>query len=98
MIGIAVFAGILIWIIILICHMRFRKLTDPASFTTRIPFFPLPQIIAIGLLSALLVTMAFDTQFWNVSWIFGVPWLIFLYAAYRVWRAFAGSRPADPHA
>ena len=98
LVGIAVFAGILIWIIILICHMRFRKLSDPASFTTRIPLFPIPQIIAIGLLSALLITMAFDTQFWNVSWIFGVPWLIFLYAAYRIWRAFAGSRPADPHA
>ena len=98
LVGIAVFAGILIWIVILICHMRFRKLTDPASFTTRIPLFPIPQIITIGLLSALLITMAFDTQFWNVSWIFGVPWLIFLYAAYRVWRAFAGSSAADPHA
>lgn len=88
LVGIAVFAGILIWIVILVCHMRFRKLTDPALFTTRIPLFPIPQIIAIALLSALLITMAFDTQFWSVSWIFGVPWLILLFIAYLIWRAF----------
>lgn len=92
LVGIAVFAGILIWIVILVCHMRFRKLTDPALFTTRIPFFPIPQIVAIGLLSALLITMAFDTQFWSVSWIFGVPWLVLLFIAYLIWRAFNRGR------
>lgn len=89
LVGLAVFAGILIWIVILVCHLRFRKLTDPASFTSRIPFFPVPQIIAIGLLAALLITMAFDTQFWNVSWLFGVPWLMFLYVTYLIWRRFS---------
>ncbi len=92
LIGLAVFAGILIWIVILVCHIQFRKLTDPASFTTRIPLFPVPQIIAIGLLSALLVTMAFDTQFWNISWIFGVPWLILIFIAFLVWRKFNPER------
>ncbi len=92
LIGLAVFAGILIWIVILVCHIRFRKLTDPASFTTRIPLFPVPQIVAIGLLSALLVTMAFDTQFWNISWIFGVPWLILIFIAFLVWRRFNPER------
>ena len=92
LVGIAVFAGILIWVVILICHMRFRKLTDPALFTKRIPLFPIPQIIAILLLSALLITMAFDTQFWNISWIFGVPWLILLFIAYLIWRAFNRNR------
>lgn len=92
LVGIAVFAGILIWIIILVCHLRFRKLTDPALFTKRIPLFPIPQIMAIALLSALLITMAFDTQFWNISWIFGVPWLILLFVAYLIWRAFNRQR------
>jgi amino acid transporter, AAT family len=82
----------LIWIVILVCHIRFRKLTDSASFTTRIPLFPVPQIVAIGLLSALLVTMAFDTQFWNISWIFGVPWLILIFIAFLVWRKFNPER------
>jgi amino acid transporter, AAT family len=92
LVGIAVFAGILIWIIILVCHLRFRKLADPALLTKRIPLFPIPQIMAIGLLAALLITMAFDTQFWNISWIFGVPWLIFLFVAYLIWRAFNRKR------
>jgi amino acid transporter, AAT family len=92
LVGIAVFAGILIWIVILVCHLRFRKVTDPALFTKRIPLFPIPQIAAITLLAALLITMAFDTQFWNISWIFGVPWLILLFVAYLIWRAFNRSR------
>lgn len=88
LVGIAVFAGILIWVIILICHLRFRQMADPALIEKRIPFFPIPQILAIVLLLALLVTMAFDTQFWNISWIFGVPWLFLLFAAYQIWCAF----------
>jgi amino acid transporter, AAT family len=92
LVGMAVFAGILIWIVILVCHLRFRKLTDPALYSKRIPLFPIPQIMAITLLAALLITMAFDTQFWNVSWIFGVPWLILLFVAYLIWRAFNRKR------
>ena len=96
LIGIAVFAGITIWIVILVCHMRFRKVTDPALFKSRIPFFPIPQIVAIALLLALLVTMAFDTQFWNISWIFGVPFLTLLFGAYLIWRHLNRRRSPSP--
>ena len=88
LVGLAVFAGILIWITILICHMRFRKTADPARLQKHLPLFPLPQILAIAMLAALLITMAFDTQFWNVSWIFGVPWLVLLSGAYLIWRSY----------
>ena len=77
----------LVWIFILVCHLRFRSRVDPALLVKRAPWFPVPQIVAIVLLVALLVTMLFDTEFWNVAWIVGVPWLILLFGAYRLWRA-----------
>ena len=46
------------------------------------PFFPGLQIAGLGLLAAILITMGLDTEFWNVSWIVGVPWLVVLTAAY----------------
>lgn len=85
--GIALFGGVLVWIFILICHLRFRSRVDPALLVKRAPWFPVPQVVAIGMLVALLLTMLFDTEFWNVAWIVGVPWLIILYGAYMLWRA-----------
>jgi heme/copper-type cytochrome/quinol oxidase subunit 2 len=31
--------------------------------------------------------MDLDTEFWNISWIVGVPWLVLLSIAYLVWKA-----------
>lgn len=85
--GIALFGGVLVWIAILVCHLRFRSRVDPALLVKRAPWFPVPQIVAIVLLVALLLTMAFDTEFWNVAWIVGVPWLALLAAAYWLWSS-----------
>jgi len=48
------------------------------------PFFPVMQIAGLLLLGALLITMGLDTQFWNISWIVGAPWLVLLSAAYFI--------------
>jgi L-asparagine transporter-like permease len=40
--------------------------------------------------AAILVTMGLDTEFWNISWIVGVPWLALLTLAYFIWKARAG--------
>jgi len=85
--GIALFGGVLVWITVLVCHLRFRSRCDPALLVRRTPFFPVPQVIGIVVLSALLITMAFDTEFWNVAWIVGVPWLVLLSVVYAVRRA-----------
>lgn len=82
--GIALFGGVLVWITVLVCHLRFRSRCDPALIIRRTPFFPVPQIVGIAVLSALLITMAFDTQFWDVAWIVGVPWLLLLSLIYAV--------------
>jgi L-asparagine transporter-like permease len=44
------------------------------------------QLIALGLLVAILLTMAWDEEFWRLSWIVGVPWLVLISIAYFVWR------------
>ena len=85
--GIALFGGILVWISILVSHLRFRTRHDVAELVVKAPFFPYPQILAIALLVAILVTMAFDTKFWNVAWIVGVPWIIVLTLLYYWSRA-----------
>jgi L-asparagine transporter-like permease len=72
---------------IFVSHLRFRARHGAAALPVRMPLFPLAQIVALGMLAALLVTMGLDREFWNVSWIVGVPWLALVSAAYFVWRA-----------
>lgn len=80
--GVALFGGILVWIAILVSHLRFRARFRGSELVVRTPFFPYPQWAAIAALVAILVTMAFDTSFWNVAWIVGIPWVLLLTALY----------------
>ena len=83
--GVALFGAIIVWIIILISHLRFRQAHHAADLPVRTPFFPLIQIVGLGLLTALIVTMGVDPD-WNTSWMVGVPWLVLLSIAYFLWR------------
>jgi len=84
--GIALFGGIVVWIIILLSHLSFRRRHKDLALPVRMPLFPYLQIIGILLLVAILITMGLDTQFWNISWIVGVPWLVAVSLAYLVWK------------
>jgi L-asparagine transporter-like permease len=84
--GIALFGGIFVWIVILVTHLRFRQAWKGRKLPVRMPLFPIAQITGITLLSAILVTMGLDTEFWNISWIVGVPWLIAVSAVYLIYR------------
>jgi L-asparagine transporter-like permease len=84
--GIALFGGIFVWIVILVTHLRFRRAWRGRKLPVRMPLFPIAQITGIALLSAILVTMGLDTDFWNISWIVGVPWLIGISLVYFIYR------------
>ncbi|WZB69559.1 amino acid permease [Achromobacter xylosoxidans] len=84
--GVALFGGIFVWIMILVTHLRFRRAWRGAALPVRMPLFPIAQITGIALLVGILVTMGLDTEFWNISWIIGVPWLIGVSLAYVFWR------------
>jgi amino acid transporter, AAT family len=85
--GVALFGAMIVWIIILLSHLSFRRRHRAADLPVRMPLFPWMQIAGLALLVALLITMGLDTEFWNISWIVGVPWLILVSVAYFFWRA-----------
>ncbi|MFM0733987.1 amino acid permease [Paraburkholderia sediminicola] len=84
--GIALFGGIMVWIVILVTHLQFRRAWRGRKLPVRMPFFPYAQILGIGLLAAILITMGLDTSFWNISWIVGVPWLLLVSLVYFLFR------------
>jgi L-asparagine transporter-like permease len=92
--GIAIFGAIIVWMTILVSHISFRRRHDVKDLPVRAPLFPYMQIAGLILLAAILITMGLDTDFWNVAWIVGVPWLILISIAYWVWKRRAGRRVA----
>ena len=87
LLGIALFGAIVTWIIILVTHLRFRQQYSSEkqqALSVRAPFAPYLQWTALSLLIAVLVTMGLDTEFWNISVIVGIPWIVILSVAYVV--------------
>jgi len=80
--GVSLFGAIFVWMAILVSHFAFRRRHPAAELPVRMPFFPVPQILGLILLAAILVTMGLDAEFWRISWIVGVPWLAALSAIY----------------
>ena len=85
--GVSLFGAMVVWMIILLSHLSFRRQHGERELPVRMPLFPWMQLAGLALLAALLVTMALDKEFWNISAIVGVPWLAFLTAAYFIWKA-----------
>jgi L-asparagine transporter-like permease len=83
--GVALFGAIIVWVLILVSHIAFRRARSGQSLPVRTPLFPWMQIAGLALLGALLVTMGLDRD-WHVSWLVGVPWLGVLTLAYFLWK------------
>jgi L-asparagine transporter-like permease len=87
LLGVALFAAILVWMIILVSHLSFRRHHDPKTLPVRMPFFPWMQYAGLLMLAAILITMGLDKKFYNVSWLVGIPWVLLISGAYFVWKA-----------
>ena len=95
--GIALFGGILTWLVILATHLQFRRKYSAeklAQLSSRAPFSPYLQWLALLLLVAILITMGLDTEFWNIAIIVGVPWVAIVSLAYFVTRRRLLAAPA----
>lgn len=92
--GVALFGAIIVWMIILASHIGFRRHHRVEDLPVRMPLFPYMQIAGLALLAAILITMGLDTEFWNISWIVGVPWLLLISVAYFFWKRSNSSRLA----
>ena len=84
--GVALFAAILVWMFVLASHLSFRRRHAAAGLPVRTPCFPWLQYAGLGMLAAILVTMGLDPTF-DVSWLYGVPWVALISLAYFVRRA-----------
>ncbi len=84
--GVSLFAAILVWMFVLASHLSFRRRHGAAALPVRTPWFPWLQYAGLGMLAAILVTMGLDPTF-DVSWLYGVPWIAFISLAYFVQRA-----------
>src|SRR5277367_1665517 len=85
--GVALFDAMIVWIIILLSHLSFRRKHKLADLPVRTPGFPYVQLVGLTLLCAVLVTMGLDKETWQISWIVGVPWLLFLSVGYFLMKA-----------
>jgi len=85
LLGVALFAAILVWMIILMSHLSFRRHHLASELPVRMPLFPWMQYAGLLMLAAILLTMGLDSNLY-LSWVYGVPWLILISAAYFLWR------------
>jgi AAT family amino acid transporter len=92
--GVALFDAMIVWIIILLSHLSFRRRHKAADLPVRMPWFPAIQIAGLTLLCAVLITMGLDKETWRISWIVGVPWLALISIAYLILKA-RGSLAGD---
>ncbi|MGH8294030.1 MAG: amino acid permease [Steroidobacteraceae bacterium] len=81
LLGVALFAAIIVWMIILASHLSFRRRHAAATLPVRMPLFPWLQYAGLGILAAVLVTMGFSRQL-RISWICGVPWIVLISLVY----------------
>ena len=87
--GVALFDAMIVWVAILLSHMsfRWRARERKTELPVRMPLFPLVQLVGLGVLVAVLITMGLDKEVWGISWIVGIPWLGVLSVAYFVRKA-----------
>ncbi len=57
LLGVALFAAILVWMMILVSHLSFRRHHDAKSLPVRMPLFPWMQCAGLLMLAAILITM-----------------------------------------
>jgi L-asparagine transporter-like permease len=84
--GVALFAAILVWMFVFASHLSFRRRYSAAALPIRTPFFPWLQYAGLAMLAGILVTMGLDSTF-DVSWLYGVPWVALISLSYFVRRA-----------
>jgi L-asparagine transporter-like permease len=93
--GVALFDAMIVWVAILLSHLSFRRRYRKEDLPVRMPLFPLVQIVGLGVLVAVLVTMGLDKEVWGISWIVGVPWLLLLSVGYYFRKTRGARTPGE---
>lgn len=84
--GLSIFGGLLVWIMILVTFIAYRRREGTAHVTVfRAPWSPWLQLCGIAILGAVLLTMLFSAT-WRFSWYAGVPFIVLLFVAFTFFR------------
>jgi amino acid transporter, AAT family len=85
LLSVALFDAMLVWMFILVSHLRFRRRHDASTLPVRMPLFPWLQYMGLAMLLAILITMGLDSNMYY-SWVCGVPWVLLVSGAYFLWK------------
>jgi len=85
--GVALFDAMIVCVAILLSHFSFRRRYCKEDLPMRMPLYPYVQLVGLGVLAAVLITMGLDKEVWDISWIVGVPWLALLSIFYFARKA-----------
>lgn len=86
LVGTSMFAGLFVWIMVLLTHLRFRrahKHDAPVQFRVAAPFL---NILALGGLVVVTLSTWYAPGL-RVTLLAGAPWLAMISLTYAVWRA-----------
>ncbi len=92
LLGVALFAAIVVWMMILISHLSFRRPSRSGDVAGAHAAVSWMQYFGLLMLAAILITMGLHPDY-RVSWEVGVPWMVLISAAYFVWAR--SNRHAD---
>ncbi|RRO18141.1 amino acid permease [Saccharopolyspora rhizosphaerae] len=86
LVGLALFAALLVWVLIFAAHLAFRRRRaaqglEPSA--VQLPGAPVTTVLAMLFVAAVLLTTPFTEQF-TTAWKAGVPFLVLLSIAYYV--------------
>lgn len=90
LVGTSMFAGLFVWTMILLTHLRFRRAHRHDGTRHFMPAAPLVNLLALVGLAAVIVSTWF-TPGLRITLLSGVPWLLLITAAYGVWRTRKGT-------
>jgi len=96
--SIALFAGILNWIMVMITQLKFRKRIGPeeaSKLKFKLPLYPAINYIVIVFLLFVVVMMAFSPGYRPALYV-GPAWLIILLVAYEIKRYRSGKTNGSP--
>ncbi len=85
LVGTSMFAGLYVWVMILLTHLRFRRTHKTDASARFVVASPILNVLALGGLVGVTVSTWF-TPGLRVTLLAGVPWLATISLAYVVWH------------
>jgi amino acid transporter, AAT family len=90
--GVSLFGGLLVWLMIFLTHLFFRRRYHPPAgqeLSVRMPGYPYTSLLGMASIAAILIT-TWWVKGMRVALVAGLPWLLFITVAYYLTRLSIG--------